>query len=144
MRGSRAGRVVIALAVAAILVFIAMGSPAVRHQLALSFTRVPTRYTELYFGDYAAIPQTLSVKHPSRFTFTIHNREGKLVNYGYRVTTTSRIGESTVATGHVTIASGRTASEIVAFRPMRPRVSYRVTVSVSGPDPEIIEFTAQS
>jgi hypothetical protein len=137
-------RLGVGLALIAIMAMSIVDSPWLRHQFALSFTRTPTRYTELYFGDYAAIPQTLSMSHPNRFQFTVHNREGKGVVYAYRVTATSRFGQETVGAGRLSAASGRTETVTVAFTPARPHTAYRVTVAIQRPRPETIDFTAQS
>ena len=49
----------------------------------------PERFTELYFNDYAAfagkLPKTIAKGETISFSFTIHNLEGKKMNYPYVV-----------------------------------------------------------
>jgi hypothetical protein len=42
-------------------------------------------FTELYFEDYLHLPSKVTPKHPYSFQFTLHNLEGKDMEYPYEV-----------------------------------------------------------
>lgn len=140
----RAVSVLAAMSIAAALAVAAVEVPAVRRQLALSFTRMPTPYTELYFGDSSMLPHALSVPHAYPFTFTVANHEGRTVRYAYVVTASSRLGVAALARGEAVVPSGKTFSKRISFIPTQPRVAYRVSVNLSGNPPELIAFRATS
>jgi hypothetical protein len=136
------------LAVMAALLLASLGamayaSPAVRHQLALTFSKLPTRYTELYFSDSRNLPYRLSRSRPNAITFTIANHEGKTIVYSYLVTATNRLRAATVARQQVIIPSRGLANEKVTFSP-RLRATYRIAIQLASPRPEMIALTATS
>lgn len=48
-------------------------------------------FTELYFDDYLHLPSAVIPKHPYFFQFTLHNLEGKDMEYSYEVY--SKVGQ---------------------------------------------------
>jgi hypothetical protein len=61
-------------------------SPWARHQLALSFTRVPDTYTELYFVGSPPVSSTdLADRRQVRVNFMIANHESDPTQYSYLV-----------------------------------------------------------
>jgi hypothetical protein len=45
----------------------------------------PETFTELYFENYLHLPSNVTPKHPYSFQFTLHNLEGKDMEYPYVV-----------------------------------------------------------
>ncbi|HEV2339198.1 MAG TPA: DUF1616 domain-containing protein [Patescibacteria group bacterium] len=50
-----------------------------------SLTPQDEPFTELYFPEQASLPPTIRVGQPFRFSFTIHNQEGKTMQYPFVV-----------------------------------------------------------
>jgi len=46
---------------------------------------IPETYTELYFEDHASLPKQTKANEKTTFSFTIHNQEGRVVEYPYEV-----------------------------------------------------------
>ena len=46
---------------------------------------LPETFTELYFDDNIHLPSTVIPRHPYLFQFTLHNLEGKDMEYAYDV-----------------------------------------------------------
>jgi hypothetical protein len=105
----------------------------IAHQLALSFTRQPTPYTELYFTDPQLLPASFSVPGPNSFRFTVVNHEGREYLYSYVVTVASSHGLSTVTRGTLDVVDGRSATAAVDFLTARRDTQYVVSVTVLRP-----------
>jgi hypothetical protein len=73
--------VALTVVVVAALVTIAVTSSAVRHQLRVSFTRIPAKYSELFFVDS---PST-GFDQRATVRFTICNHEGSDIDYRYTI-----------------------------------------------------------
>lgn len=113
----------------------------IRHQLAISFSRQPTPYTEFYFTNPRALPTFLSVSRPDSFSFTIVNHEGRARTYSYVVTLSSSQGTSTVGSGTIGVEDGRATTRVVDVGPAKRGLAYTVTVKLLGRS-ETIHFTA--
>ena len=113
----------------------------IRHQLAISFSRQPTPYTELYFTNPRTLPTFLSVSRPDSFSFTIVNREGRARVYSYVVTLSSSQGTSTVRNGTIDVEDGRASTRVVDVGPAKPGLAYTITVKLLGRS-ETIHFSA--
>jgi hypothetical protein len=113
----------------------------IRHQLAISFSRQPTPYTELYFTNPQTIPTFLSVSRPDSCSFTIANHEGRARTYSYVVTLSSSQGTSTVGSGTIGVEDGGAATRLVEVGPAKPGRAYTVTVKLLGRS-ETIHFSA--
>lgn len=135
---SRRRRWPVALGVAAValLVLLAAPLPAVRHQLELSFTRLPTPYTELWF---TAAPQ--STARGTATGFAVANREGRPVSYAYTVTASRAGVELERHSGQVDVAADQVA-ELTVLLSARDRGRQAVeTVRVQLVDrPEAITY----
>jgi len=113
----------------------------IRHQLAVSFSRQPTPYTELYFTNPRTLPTFLSMSRPDSFSFTIENHEGRAHIYSYVVTMSSSQGTSTVGSGAIGVADGRASTRVVDVAPAKPSLAYTITVKLLGRS-ETIHFSA--
>jgi uncharacterized membrane protein len=83
-------------------------SPTVRHELAISFTRQPDSYTELYFtGPVPVSTAQVAGRQEITVSFAITNHEGHPSQYVYVVrvldpsttSTTERMGDIAVGNG---------------------------------------------
>ncbi len=113
------------------------------HQLAISFTRQPTPYTELYFTDPQTIPGAFTVSGPNSFRFTVANHEGREYVYSYIITLASSYGVSTIERGAIDVGNGSSATKAVDFLPPKPDTQYVVRVSLLRPV-QTIHFTGLS
>lgn len=111
------------------------------HQLAISFSRQPTPYTELYFTNPRTLPTFLSASRPDSFSFTIVNHEGRARIYSYVVTLSSSQGTSTVGSGTIGVEDGRASTRVVDVGPAKPSLAYTITVKLLGRS-ETIHFSA--
>ena len=100
----------------------------------------PERFTELYFSDYAALsaklPKTIRKGSTISFAFTIHNLEGKEMNYPYVVYMVDDTFHATTTIQQKTIALDDSASTTIpvayTFRTANP--SPQETVFITLPD----------
>lgn len=71
--------------------------PAIYRQLdALKLIPRPERFTELYFENHTNLPKTIVKNETISFSFTIHNMEGKDMEYPYVVYFKNNYGTTTV------------------------------------------------
>lgn len=61
-----------------------------------ALTPKPETFTELYFEDHLNLPKRVVVGQENSFSFTIHNLEGKNVNYPLEVTVINEASSSTM------------------------------------------------
>jgi hypothetical protein len=115
----------------------------VARQLSLSFTRQPTPFTELYFPHPRALPISLTVTHPTPFSFKVVNHEGADRVYPYVVQLISAQDSSTIAQGRLRIANDRGVTTTVDILPPHSDTEYEVRVTLPG-RPEVIHFRAVS
>lgn len=115
----------------------------IAHQIALSVTRQPTPYTELYFSDPQSLPASLSLSAPNLFGFTGVNHEGRDTVYSYVVTLASSYGSSTIAQGRIDLKNNMSATRPVNVRPTHSATEYVTTVSLLGRS-ETIRFRGVS
>jgi hypothetical protein len=104
----------------------------IAHQIALSVTRQPTPYTELYFSDPQSLPSSLSLSAPNLFGFTVVNHEGHDTVYSYVVTLASSYGSSIIAQGRIDLKNNMSATRPVNVRPTHSATEYVTTVSLQG------------
>lgn len=92
-------------------------SSGARHQLAMSFTEQPQRYTELYFSSAKAAPiNDGSSRLAVTVSFVVTNRQGQVVEYPYAVTLVDASDRPVAgATGTVSVpdAASATPSAVV-------------------------------
>jgi hypothetical protein len=137
LRVSRAVRlwlVGIGVCVAA-LVLVGALWPTLRHQATLSFTRLPTKYTEMFFTHPNDLPQTLSPEgSPRRVSVTVRNHGAGpgSITYVYDTTLTGDGRVQSLATGRISVPNGRTGRFSVAVKPSDLSSSYVVTISLRG------------
>jgi hypothetical protein len=127
-REGPARRVTAVLALILVLVVIGALVQPVRHQLALSFTRKPTRYSELYFTQ---LPRTRA--NQLRLGFRIANRGDHDVPYSYtiRIAPGSSPGV-VIKRGTTTIAPNHTADIAIQARIRPGKGSRTATVTLAG------------
>jgi hypothetical protein len=102
-------RAALVVACAAVVVVVALlASPAGQRQLALSFTRQPTPFTELYFTADPPV-STTTPRHPT-LSFTLANHETAATTYTWVVTVvpTADRGAGVSTRGTVTLPVGST------------------------------------
>ena len=115
----------------------------IAHQIAISFTRQPESYSELYFSDPRALPASLSLSRPNLCRFTIFNHEGHDAIYSYVVTLTSSHGSKTIARDRIDVGDKAKTTTVVNVVPPRRATKYVVTVTLRG-RPETIHFSGIS
>jgi hypothetical protein len=115
----------------------------IAHQIALSVTRQPTPYTELYFSNPKSLPASLSLSTPNLFSFTVANHEGHDTVYSYIVTLASSYGGSTIAQGRIDLRNNTSATRVINVHPTRRATEYVITVSLRGRS-ETIRFRGTS
>lgn len=75
---------------------------------ALKLIPVPERFTELYFENSGNLPGVIITGQPIFFAFTVHNLEGRTMNYDYMVYFESAKGDRVVLDSNAaTIADGQ-------------------------------------
>ncbi len=104
----------------------------IAHQIALSVTRQPQPFTELYFSNAKSLPRSLSFSRPNVFGFTVVNHEARDTTYSYVVTLASLYGSSTIAQGRVDLRNNKGATTVVHVSPTRRATKYLITVSLLG------------
>jgi hypothetical protein len=115
----------------------------IAHQIALSTTREPTPFTELYFSDPNSLPRLLSISRPNIFGFTVVNHEGRSATYSYVVTLASSHGASSIAHGRVDVKDNEHDTIVISMGSIRRATQYSITVSLLGRS-EAIWFRAVS
>ena len=115
----------------------------IAHQIAISFTRQPESYTELYFSNPRALPASFSLSGPNLCRFTIFNHEGHDTVYSYVVTLASSRGAKILARDSIDVSDDKKATTIVNVVPPRRATKYVVTVTLRG-RPETIHFSGIS
>lgn len=114
-----------------------------RHQIAISLTPQPTRYSEIFFSNLAAVPSRLVPGVTTKVPFAIINREGRTVRYTYSVVVTAPRVSSVAETGQVVIGNNEKADLIATFRPEEANALYDVRIRLARPH-EAIEFHGQT
>lgn len=128
---------------AVIVLGLALLSPTVRHELAISFTRQPDSYTELYFTGPAPV-STAQVADRQQITvsFAVTNHEGRPSQYAYLI---RLLGPSTTSAaervGYITVDDGEMLNNHVALILPQERRWSVVEVSLVGRT-EAIHYTA--
>lgn len=135
-----AAAVVICIAVAGLVIAF---PHQIAHQIAISMTRQPEPYTELYFSNPQALPTTLSLSRPNLCIFTISNHEGHDTIYSYVVTLSSSHGAKTIARDRIDVGDNKKVTTAVNVVPPRRATKYVVTVTLPG-RPETIHFSGIS
>jgi hypothetical protein len=106
--------------------------PGFRHQLALSTSRQPQHYIELYFANtHAGGQQVCRATRSSvlvRFAVVSHLEHGRRLSYRVTVAPLGKRGPVRRVAGHGVLKPGTTA--VVARRLPRPGRGYAVTVRV--------------
>ena len=103
------------------------------HQIEISLIKQPTPYTQLFFSDPSAIPGTLRLDRPNKFTFTVVNDEGQSSFYHFAVAVnTAGLSTTVVAIGSLQLDDGGTGTRTVAFVPKKRRHRYLITVVLDG------------
>jgi hypothetical protein len=103
------------------------------HQIEISVIRQPTPYTQLFFRDPGAIPSSLRLDRPNKFTFAVVNDEGQSSLYHFTVRVNA-VGSSTtvVERGSLRLDNGGTGRRTVAFVPKKRGHRYLITVVLDG------------
>jgi hypothetical protein len=103
------------------------------HQIEISVIRQTTPYTQLYFSDPGAIPSTLRLDRPNKFTFTIVNDEGQSSLYHFTVMTSSvGLPTTVIANGSLRLDDKGIGKRTVAFVPKKRGHRYLITVVLEG------------
>jgi hypothetical protein len=117
-----------ALLLIVVVVLVGAFVQPVRHQLALSFTRAPTQYSELYFTQ---LPRTQA--NQLRLGFRIANRGDHDVPYSYTVRLAPGITPGVVIKrGTTTIAPNQTRDIAVTAQIRPAKGSRTATVTLAG------------
>jgi hypothetical protein len=99
------------------------------HQIKISIIRQPTSYTQLFFSHPSAIPNSLRLEGPNKFSFTIVNDEGQSSLYRFAVTmNTTGLSTTVVAKGSLRLDDGGIGTRTVALMPEKRRHRYQITV----------------
>jgi hypothetical protein len=103
-----------------------------KHQLDISVLRQPTSYTQLFFGDPAALPKKLEVDSVNKFSFTVINNQGHSAIYHYTVTITGAKVQKVAGQGSFTLGDSRSITRTVGVVPTARGIQYLVKVTLSG------------
>jgi hypothetical protein len=133
------------LVAVAALGFSLLNVDGVRHQLQLSFTRMPSPYTELYFVQ---IPATIiSPDGESRqlsTDFVLSNHEGDTTTYGYVAQVLNDIKQPIAAvTGSVLVPDGARKATPITFEFPSAETWTAVEVQLTGRS-EAIRYLKES
>ncbi len=126
-----------------IVLGLALFSPTVRHELAISFTRESDSYTELYFtGPTPVSPAQVAGRQQITVSFAVTNHEGRPSQYAYLVRLLdSGTTSTTEKMGYLAVGNGETLNSHVALAlPQGSRWSV-VDVNLAGRT-EAIHYTA--
>jgi hypothetical protein len=129
----RRGRAVLVIVGLAVLTILWSVSPGFRHEVALSFTKEPAPFTELYFTDVTRLPKHLPAGATSvEVPFTIASHERAPVDYRWQVQLDDGITTSVAATGTTSVRPGSSGLVSAEVPGLRAGHLYRVTVSLEG------------
>ena len=103
-----------------------------KHQLAISFIRQPTPYTQLYFKNPGTLPDKLKYNKKNTIDFTIVNNEGRTYIYTYVITLQDSRSRQTVSAGTVTIANMHTISCPGVVIPKDRNSRYMIIIDLKG------------
>jgi hypothetical protein len=114
------------VATASVLTVVSFAAP-VRHQLALSFTRQPTQYTELYFTH---LPRTHD--HLVRAGFRIANHYDHAIRYDFTIRVSDGTHAAVIRRGRKLIASGHAATLALHAQVPTALVGGTATITLAG------------
>ena len=126
--------------VAVILILATLLSPWVRHEWGLSLGRQATPYTQLGFGNAAALPVTAVRGKGIHVSFVVTNDERKQLAYRYVVASGSGTTMTPLRSGTRAVAAGASWDVDVVVTPKCASSSCRVQVSLPAQN-EKIDFT---
>lgn len=102
------------------------------HQIAISTTRQPTPYTQLFFTDPSALPKDLTVDRVNTFAFTVINDEGHAENYHYVITLTTGKSHEIVGEGSLEVGNNQRATRTAGVKPKSRTTRYLISVALNG------------
>jgi|GEM_PF-838474 len=85
-----------------------------------ALTPKPETFTELYFDDHLTLPKTVIEGQPHQFSFTIHNLEGKNVNYPIEVMAINEASPSSVVLSSEAVVVANQESKAVPITYVLP------------------------
>lgn len=137
----------IGLGLAAIFAILAIAAflypQQLKHQLAISFVRQPTPYTQLYFTNPEELPGSFNVNQKITFDFTIENDEGGTHTYTYTITLEDSRSRLVVDQQTVIIPDMSSAVLPVTVVPKDQKSRYLISVNLKGMN-QSIHFYAES
>jgi hypothetical protein len=129
----RRGRLALVIGGTAVLAVLWYVSPGFRHQVALSFTKEPRPFTELYFTDVGRLPKHLPAGATSlTVPFTIASHERAPDDYRWQVEVNDGATTSVAATGAADVRPGSSRVVSAEVPGVRAGHHYRITVSLLG------------
>ena len=99
----------------------------VKDTIALATTIRPETYTELYFENHTSLLKNLSATDSARFTFAIHNKEFKDMEYPYIVSIERNTGNFVIDQGVMKIKQNQVKTH-ESFVRINPGEKAKVTV----------------
>ena len=85
--------------------------PSVANAAELATTHQPERITEVYIGNYSELQKTFTTGRPVKFSFVVHNLEGRDENYHYAVA----VNGIQTSTASVSVPNGQTQTINASF-----------------------------
>jgi|SRR5579871_547997 len=112
---------------------------AIRDHVFASFTPQPETFTELYLNDNPSLPQQVSSYRLYAFSFTIHNLEGKTINYPYEVYLASSGQKSSIDKKTVTLPNSKsvTINELFSFNSGSASGSAEIVVNLLNKNQQV-------
>lgn len=101
------------------MVYAFASGAAVRQLNAWKLLPQPERLSELYYENHTELPTSYAPGKPQTYSFTVHNLEGRNVDYSYTVTQQSQDGETTLtlAEGSFVVADNAWHTQNVTVTP---------------------------
>ena len=130
---------VILVALIAILYFTGALSAGLK---ALKLVPIKESYTELYFADPASLPKTVKTGDVLNFAFTIHNMEGDITQYPYRVYISAHGVDTVIDASSTQLWDGDSAVLHETYHVKKQLSPAKVTVELIGRS-EHIDFLLQ-
>jgi hypothetical protein len=114
-----------------------------KHQFAISVTRQPTPYTQLFFANSTTLPRELSLNRPNDVKFTVVNNEGRAATYHYTVTMAVGNQAKIAGQGSFALGDNQSITQTAVIKPSSRRSQYLVKITLDGTG-SFIQFYAST
>lgn len=132
----RSKRVILALTVLILALFLSVGAPYTTRQLGrLHLLPQAQHFTELSFANSQNLPKQYTPNMRQDISFTLHNKEGRQMRYTYAIAQTNERGNTSygLQSGSINIHAGESKTITLKMQPTDMGIRSKIVVSLEEP-----------